>query len=236
MAGSKIVEFVHSLGLAFRDDIWLVHVKHCAYMEKNRLISLDGSIPILLSGLSLKFSAGVVNLLRMVEAFGATIGPDTAIMKKAAKSSSFGDGFEMVLLRKKRRGGVLEDGSSGKKVASKVQKSHSWGSETGDTTESESINMEKKCLVEETSFDFGEGGVLAGGDHDQMPTSSKVKTKKALNKPLGKIDFSKVSDGNSILSDAPLELPPSLKNLVNVLVRKSFALDIGLDKMASNFS
>ncbi|KAG9286563.1 hypothetical protein G9A89_014729 [Geosiphon pyriformis] len=161
----------------------------------------------------------------------ATVGPNTAIIKKAAKSSSSGDSFETVLSRKKRKGGVLEDSSSSKKVAFKVQESHSWGSETGNTTESESIDMKKECLVEETSFDFGKGGALAGGDHDQTPMSSKVKTKKALGKPLGKIDFSKDSDGNSILSDAPLELPPPLKNLVNVSVRKSFALDIGLDKL-----
>ncbi|KAG9288445.1 hypothetical protein G9A89_015651 [Geosiphon pyriformis] len=168
--------------------------------------------------------------------YKATVGPYTAIMKKAVKSSSSGDGFETVLSRKKRRSGVLEDGSSGKKVASKVQESHSWSSETGNTTESKSIDMEKECLVEETSFDFGKGSALAGGNHDQTPTSLKVKTKKALGKPLRKIDFSKKSDDNSILSDAPLELPSPLKNLVNVLVRKSFALDIGLDKVASNSS
>ncbi|KAG9299828.1 hypothetical protein G9A89_003372 [Geosiphon pyriformis] len=65
---------------------------------------------------------------------------------------------------------------------------------------------------------------------------SKVKTKKALDKSLGKIDFSKKSDGDSILSNAPLELSLPLKNLVNVLVRKLFTLDIGLDKVASNSS
>ncbi|KAG9296510.1 hypothetical protein G9A89_015102 [Geosiphon pyriformis] len=157
-------------------------------------------------------------------------------MKKAAKSSSSGDGFETVLSRKKRRGGVLEDGSSSEKVAFKVQESCSWGSETGDTTESESIDMEKECLVEETSFDFGEGGALAGGDHDQTPMSSKVKTKKALGKLLRKIDFSKDNDGDSILSDALLKLPPPLKSLVNVSIRKLFMLDIGLDKVASNSS
>ncbi|KAG9288611.1 hypothetical protein G9A89_006712 [Geosiphon pyriformis] len=155
-------------------------------------------------------------------------------MKKAAKSSSSGNGFEIVLLRKKKRGGVLEDGSSGKKMASKVQKSCLWGSKTGNTTKSKSINMEEKCLVEETSFDFGEGGALAGGNHDQTPMSSKVKTKKTLGKPLGKIDFSKDGNGNSILLNAPLELLPLLKNLVNISVRKLFALDIGLNKVASN--
>ncbi|KAG9300595.1 hypothetical protein G9A89_005195 [Geosiphon pyriformis] len=145
----------------------------------------------------------------------ATVGPYTAIMKNAAKSSSSGDGFEMVLSRKKRRDGVLEDGSSGEKVASKVQESRSWDSETGDTTESESIDMEEECLVEETSFDFGEDGALAGRNHDQTPMSSKVKTKKTLGKLLGKINFSKKSDGD---------------------IKKLFALDIGLDKVAGNFS
>ncbi|KAG9298333.1 hypothetical protein G9A89_002821 [Geosiphon pyriformis] len=133
-------------------------------------------------------------------------------MKKAAKSSSSDGSFEMVLSRKKRRG------------------------ETGNTTESKSVDMEEECLVKETSFDYGEGGALAGGDHDQTPTDSKVKTKKTLGKPLGKIDFSKGSDDNSVLLDAPLELSPPIKNLVNVPVKKSFALDIGLDKVASKSS
>ncbi|KAG9297239.1 hypothetical protein G9A89_015490 [Geosiphon pyriformis] len=140
-------------------------------------------------------------------------------MKKAAKSSSSGGGFETVLSKKKRRGGVLEDGSK-----------------TGDTTESKSVNMEEECLVEKTSFDYGKSGALAGGDHDQTLTGSKVKTKKALGKSLGKIDFSKSSDDDSVLSDAPFKLPPPMKNLVNVPVRKSFALDISLDKVASKFS
>ncbi|KAG9284354.1 hypothetical protein G9A89_023611 [Geosiphon pyriformis] len=151
-------------------------------------------------------------------------------MKKAAKSSSSGGGFETVLSRKKRRGGVLKDSSSGKK------ESRSWGSETRDTTESKSVDIEEECLVEETSFDYGEGGALAGGDYDQTPMSSKVKTKKALGKPLGKIDFSKGNDDDSVFSDAPLKLPLLIKNLVNIPVKKSFTLDIGLDKVTGKFS
>ncbi|KAG9289806.1 hypothetical protein G9A89_015386 [Geosiphon pyriformis] len=96
--------------------------------------------------------------------------------------------------------------------------------------------MEEEYLVEETSFDYGEGGALAGGNHDQTPTSSKVKTKKVLDKPLGKIDFSKSSNNDGVLSNTPLELPPSMKNLVNVPVKKSFTLDIGLDKVANKSS
>ncbi|KAG9288253.1 hypothetical protein G9A89_021284 [Geosiphon pyriformis] len=91
--------------------------------------------------------------------------------------------------------------------------------------------MEEKCLVEETSFNYSEGSVLAGGDHNQTPMGSKVKTKKALGKPLRKIDFLPSSDDNNVLLDASLVLPPPVKNLVNVSVQKSFALDIGLDKM-----
>ncbi|KAG9307085.1 hypothetical protein G9A89_016913 [Geosiphon pyriformis] len=142
-------------------------------------------------------------------------------MKKTAKNSGTG---------------VLEDGSGGERAVSKVQESHSWGSEIGDTTEFESIDMEKECLVEETSFDYGKGGALTGGDLNQTPTGLKVKTKKTLGKPLRKINFSQNSNGDSVLSNAPLELLLSLKNLVNVSVRKSFALDISLNKVADKSS
>ncbi|KAG9284666.1 hypothetical protein G9A89_003626 [Geosiphon pyriformis] len=157
-------------------------------------------------------------------------------MKKTAKVSGSESGFKTVASRKKRKRGALAEGVDNGGVAAGVSGVCSWGSETGDTTESESVDMEEKCLVEETSFNYGEGGALAGGDYDQTPTSSKVKTKKALGKPLGKIDFSKDSSNDSVLSDAPLELPPSMKNLVNVSVRKSFMLDIGLDKVVSKSS
>ncbi|KAG9306346.1 hypothetical protein G9A89_018229 [Geosiphon pyriformis] len=153
-------------------------------------------------------------------------------MKKTIKVFGSESGFKAVVSRKKRKGSVLTKGVDNRRVAVKAPN----GSETGDTTESESVNMEEECLVEETSFDYGEGNVLAGGDHDQTPMSSKVKTKKVLGKPLGKINFSKSSDDDGVLSDAPLELPLPMKNLVNVPVRKSFVLDIGLDKVASKFS
>ncbi|KAG9293519.1 hypothetical protein G9A89_005522 [Geosiphon pyriformis] len=53
-------------------------------------------------------------------------------------------------------------------------------SETGNTTESESVNMKKKFLVKETSFDYGEGGIIAGRNLEQTPKSSKIQTKRAL--------------------------------------------------------
>ncbi|KAG9286014.1 hypothetical protein G9A89_022690 [Geosiphon pyriformis] len=157
-------------------------------------------------------------------------------MKKTAKVSGSESGFKTVVSRKKRKGGALVEGVDNGGVAAGVPGVCSWGSETGDITESESVDMEEECLVEETSFDYGEGGALAGGDYDQMPTSSKVKTKKTLDKPLEKIDFSKDDSDDGVLLDAPLELPPSMKNLVNVPVKKSFALNIGLDKVAGKSS
>ncbi|KAG9300023.1 hypothetical protein G9A89_009751 [Geosiphon pyriformis] len=108
--------------------------------------------------------------------------------------------------------------------------------ETGDTTKSDSINMKEKCLVEETSFDYGEGGALVERDPNQTLTSSKVKTKKALGKPLSKINFSFNDVDDDILLDVPLKLLSPLKNLVNISVYKSFALDIGLDKMVGKSS
>ncbi|KAG9294873.1 hypothetical protein G9A89_003213 [Geosiphon pyriformis] len=90
--------------------------------------------------------------------------------------------------------------------------------------------MEKKCLVEETSFDFGKDGTMTDMDHNEMPKGPSMITKKALGKPLGKIDFLGCGNNGDALSDILLELPLLLKNLVLVSVKKSFTLNIGLDK------
>ncbi|KAG9295378.1 hypothetical protein G9A89_013407 [Geosiphon pyriformis] len=59
---------------------------------------------------------------------------------------------------------------------------------------------------------------------------------KMLGKPLGKIDFSAGGDNDNILSNVSLDLSLSLKNVVNVSVCKSFALDIGLDEISGKSS
>ncbi|KAG9286845.1 hypothetical protein G9A89_012395 [Geosiphon pyriformis] len=133
-----------------------------------------------------------------------TIGCSIAVMKKTAKVSGSNNGFRPVLSRKKRRGGILKNGSGGEKVGSKVQNSCLWSSETGDTTESNSINIEKKCLIEETSFNYGKDSALTGSDLNQMLTDSKVKTKKALSKPLGKINFLLGGNDNNVLLNSPV--------------------------------
>ncbi|KAG9295434.1 hypothetical protein G9A89_013463 [Geosiphon pyriformis] len=74
VASSKIVKFVHSLGLAFRTGIWLVHAKHHAYMEKNGLIPLDGSAVISVLGSALRLSASVVKLLGITDTIGVCFG------------------------------------------------------------------------------------------------------------------------------------------------------------------
>ncbi|KAG9288608.1 hypothetical protein G9A89_006709 [Geosiphon pyriformis] len=146
-------------------------------------------------------------------------------MKKTAKASGSNASFKSVFPRKKRKDGAFEEDSNS-----------SISSETGNITESDSIDMEKKCLVEKTSFDFGDGGALAGGDPNQTSTGSKVKMMKALNKPLGKINFLVSGNNNNVLSDAPLDLPLPLRNVVNVSIRKFFALDIGLNKISGKSS
>ncbi|KAG9290208.1 hypothetical protein G9A89_022184 [Geosiphon pyriformis] len=57
-----------------------------------------------------------------------------------------------------------------------------------------------------------------------------------LGKPLEKIDFSGHDNGDDAFLDVLLELPPPLKNLVTVSVRKSFTMDIRLDKVAGKSS
>ncbi|KAG9286676.1 hypothetical protein G9A89_012226 [Geosiphon pyriformis] len=70
----EVVKFVCSFGLAFREDVWSVYAKHQAYMERNELILLDGLAFILVSGLTLRFFAGVVKLLGVTDAFGVQFG------------------------------------------------------------------------------------------------------------------------------------------------------------------
>ncbi|KAG9290569.1 hypothetical protein G9A89_020939 [Geosiphon pyriformis] len=141
-------------------------------------------------------------------------------MKKTTKVSGSESGFKVVVSKKKRKGGVLAEGS-----------------ETDDTTESESIDMEKKYLVEKTSVDYGESGAFTEGDPNQTPKGLRVKTKKVLEKPLGVIDYGTVNTDNDVLDNSFLLLPPLLVKLfVQVPVRKSFALDIDLVVVAGKSS
>ncbi|KAG9295444.1 hypothetical protein G9A89_013473 [Geosiphon pyriformis] len=74
IADQNIVAFVHKFSLAFWEDIWLVHAKHCAFMEKNRLIPCDGSVLVSISGLSLGLSSGVTQLLGVAKMIGIGFG------------------------------------------------------------------------------------------------------------------------------------------------------------------
>ncbi|KAG9306195.1 hypothetical protein G9A89_016099 [Geosiphon pyriformis] len=144
-------------------------------------------------------------------------------------------GVKFVESRKKKRGGVLEDSIGNKKVAAMVLSGHFWSSKTDNTTELNSVDIEKEFLVEETSFDYGEGGTFTDRNLEQTPKSSKIQTKRALSKPLRKIDFLS-NDSNNIFLDNPVVFSPSLKNLVNILVQKSFAMNIKLDKVVKKSS
>ncbi|KAG9290573.1 hypothetical protein G9A89_020943 [Geosiphon pyriformis] len=70
----NVVNFVREFCLAFYDDIWLVHVKHRAIMEKNKLIPRDDSIPVAVSGFSTRLLAGVIRLLGVANALGISFG------------------------------------------------------------------------------------------------------------------------------------------------------------------
>ncbi|KAG9307291.1 hypothetical protein G9A89_017119 [Geosiphon pyriformis] len=74
IADVKITDFMCSLCSAFRNDIWLVHTKYCAFMKKNGLIPADGSIPIPIFGSVSRLSPSVIKLLGVTEAFDILFG------------------------------------------------------------------------------------------------------------------------------------------------------------------
>ncbi|KAG9302891.1 hypothetical protein G9A89_022307 [Geosiphon pyriformis] len=138
--------------------------------------------------------------------------------------------------RKKKKGGALENNiGNWKFTTAKVPNGCFWSSETGNTTKSDSVDIEEECLVEKTSFNYGDDRAFTGGNLEQTSKSSKIQTKRALDKPLGKIDFLDNNNDNIFLNK-PVVLSPLLKNLINVSVRKFFALDIGLDKVTRKSS
>ncbi|KAG9304826.1 hypothetical protein G9A89_016856 [Geosiphon pyriformis] len=160
-------------------------------------------------------------------------------MKKTAKVSGFNNDFKPILPRKKRKDSALKDGSGSKIVSFKVQNSCSWSSKTGNTTESNSIDMEKECLVEKTSFKQKSREESGSIDTDMMPKDPKrIVTKCTLGKPLGTINFGIKNDNNDDILDGSLSLPPSLslKHTVQVSVRKFFALDIDLRVVTGKLS
>ncbi|KAG9286905.1 hypothetical protein G9A89_012455 [Geosiphon pyriformis] len=141
----------------------------------------------------------------------ATVGLNIAIMKKAAKKSGSSGSLRPVLPRKKRRGGVLDDIVKAKMNSTGGSASCSWGSETGNMTKLESMDMEEECLKE-----------LGSGNADM--------TSKGLKR-------TKCDDNDDVLDELLLLLPPlSLKPVVQILVRKFFALDINLVAVVGKFS
>ncbi|KAG9291035.1 hypothetical protein G9A89_012907 [Geosiphon pyriformis] len=103
--------------------------------------------------------------------------------------------------------------------------------EANNTTEFNGVHIKEECLVEEISFNYNNRTTFNGKNTDQMPKSSCVKTKKALKKPLSKINFLSDSNDDDVLLDVLLVFSPSLKVLVDIPVKKLFTLNIDLDKL-----
>ncbi|KAG9292463.1 hypothetical protein G9A89_002947 [Geosiphon pyriformis] len=133
--------------------------------------------------------------------YEATVGPVIAVIKKTLKSTGSDSGFKAVVLRKKRKGDVLEESIDNSGVAAEAPGACSWGFETGDTTESESIDIEEECLIEKTSVNYGESSTFMEEDPNQTPKSLHIKTKKVLKKPLNffalDIDFVIITEKSS---------------------------------------
>ncbi|KAG9293919.1 hypothetical protein G9A89_019257 [Geosiphon pyriformis] len=128
-------------------------------------------------------------------------------MKKSVKGFSANTVSKDVASRKKRKGGILKNDAAQKMVLFDKIVGNSWKSETGDIIESNSMDMKKEFLVKKTSVDYGKKNFLEGKNNNQTPKESKIVTKQALGKPLGKINFLGSND-NDILLDGPVILSP----------------------------
>ncbi|KAG9299592.1 hypothetical protein G9A89_020763 [Geosiphon pyriformis] len=159
-----------------------------------------------------------------------------AVIKKSVKGFSEDTVSKNIAFRKKRKGGVLKDSVVHGMVLPDQPVGGSWGFEAGDTTKSDSVDMEGEFLIEETSINYEERNVLIGMDSNQMPKDPRLVTKQALNKPLGKINFLGNDDDDDIFLNKPVVLPLLLKKLVNMSARKSFALDIDLINISGKFA
>ncbi|KAG9290192.1 hypothetical protein G9A89_022168 [Geosiphon pyriformis] len=164
------------------------------------------------------------------------VGPSITAIKKSAKGFSADTVSKDIASRKKKKGGVLKDGAAQKMVVFDKMVGSSWRSETGDINESDNMDIKEEFLIEKTSVDYDEDDLLEGKDINQTPKGPRVVTKQALGKPLGKINFLGNNDDGDILSGGHLKLSLPLRNLVNVPVYKSFALDIGLKKVTGKSS
>ncbi|KAG9285785.1 hypothetical protein G9A89_013210 [Geosiphon pyriformis] len=225
-AACAIVDFVKRVAELYCSRLWLTRAKHRMDIEWAGLIGDAGLISGLSCCMSSALSDEMVRMLGIIESFvyansksfvldyEATVGSSIVVLNKSIMELSFNIGVKSAEFRKKRRGGALEDNIDSRKfAAAKV-----------------SIDIEEECLVEETSFNHGDGEAFAEEDSEQIPKSSKILTKRALGKPLGKINFLG-DDIDNILLDKLVVFPLPLKNLVNVSVRKSFTLDISLDNI-----
>ncbi|KAG9305273.1 hypothetical protein G9A89_003357 [Geosiphon pyriformis] len=133
-------------------------------------------------------------------------------MKKSVKDFSVDTVSKDVASRKKRKGDVLKDSIVHEMVLPDKPVGGSWGFEAGNTTKSDSVDMEEEFLVEKTSINYGERDVLKGIDSNQMPKGLRLVTKQALDKPLGKINFLGDNDNDDVFLDKSVVLSPLSKS------------------------
>ncbi|KAG9290922.1 hypothetical protein G9A89_011072 [Geosiphon pyriformis] len=137
VAAAQIVNYVRFVVGLHHAKVWLVRSSHRVVIEKTGLVCDGGVVFGLSYDVPSVLSDGIVRLLGVANFFAinfgcqkpfcffsgldgsTTIGCSIAVIKKAAKVSGSSDGFRPVLLRKKRRGGVLKDGSGGKNIGPK---------------------------------------------------------------------------------------------------------------------
>ncbi|KAG9306715.1 hypothetical protein G9A89_004262 [Geosiphon pyriformis] len=169
--------------------------------------------------------------------YKTAVGSSISVMKKVKKKLLSDSVVVDTFSRKKHKSGLLKKSVKVIRISASGVFDGLAESISKNTTKSKSVDMEEKYLIEETSFQQESKGESGDDNTEIMPKGLKrVVTKHTFGKFLGTIDFSMKNDDNNNVLDGLFSFFLSLKHVVQILVRKFFALNIDLVVVAGNFS
>ncbi|KAG9304363.1 hypothetical protein G9A89_019925 [Geosiphon pyriformis] len=231
IAFDKVVGFVCNLCLSFKNDIWLVHFKHCAFIEKHDLILRNSLIPVSVSGGMSTLSVQVIRLLGIDDTFGVNFGLRSSYMKATASSTT----------SKKKALKNAFHGPTGGSFFQKKKVVLDNVKHSGDERDislnisrsSDSVYSDVESLSgEDKNVSMSSINRSLLGSAAITPKVKQINTSAVFGSPLGSPNFH--MDDNKVVLPSYLPIffdkkcidPKIIKTSVKVSIKKSFTLDI----------